>query len=175
MQSTWLAPPHSVECSEVVLFREGGGLEKVIPDIDINESPHRGLVSRLALTCAWRQAWHCGVPPAWQVAAQRGSSISPCREEPPHASQEQLLLFQLLTPDGEGFQSDPLLSLLPLLYLWLIVSLVDCLCLSPPPCLFLCSVYFCRSLLPLSSQPSSSFPASFPRCLSASSKFNSSI
>lgn len=73
---------------------------------------------------------------------------------PPHTSQEQLLLFQLLITDGEGFQSDhhpptpP--ALLPLLYLWLIVSLVDCVCLSPPLSFFMLRLFLSLPPLPVS-------------------------
>lgn len=46
------------------------------------------------------------MPPAWQVAAQL-IHISALRTAPPHTSQEQLLLFQRLITDGEGFQNNP--------------------------------------------------------------------
>lgn len=86
------------------------------------------------------------MPLAWQVAVQL-IHISVLRTAPPHTSQEQLLLFQLLITDGEGFQSDPRPSppfLRVSLYLWLTVSVslhlsvffylcLDYFCLLPPP------------------------------------------
>lgn len=51
-----VTPPLSAGCVSVERSCYRVGVEKVITDIDINESPHRGLVSLLALTCALRQA-----------------------------------------------------------------------------------------------------------------------
>lgn len=140
---------------EVKLFSVG--FDKVTPDIDVNESPHGRLVPVLALTCALGRAPHCGVLPAWQVVA-RLVHLSTLRTAPTHLS------GTITAPPAPHhrwrglFRATPPLSFL--FYLWLIVSLVDCVCLSPPLSFFILRLFL--SLPPPSAATIILLPPHFP-------------